>query len=90
METKYDGVVSVELVKGFTGVLPTKWQDANFSFPGNDFMADALSLLKWHTFKSIMAKPKTTQKMGHWPLRGCFVNNPVFPHTPANFSEEME
>ncbi len=39
-----DGIVSVELVKGFTGVLSTKWQDENFSFPGNDFTADALGL----------------------------------------------
>ena len=88
MESDYDGVVSVELVKGFTGVLPTKWQEENFSFPGNNFTADALGLLKWHTFKSIVAKPRTTQKKGHWPLRGCFVNNPAWPHTSA--SVEME
>ena len=65
IESEYDGVVSVELVKGFTGVLPTKWQDANFSFPGNNFRDDALGLLKWHTgaFKSIVAVLKTTQKI---------------------------
>ena len=62
MESDYDGVVSVELV---TGVVLTKWQDDNFSFPRNDFTADVLGLLKWHTFKSIVAEPKTTQKKGH-------------------------
>ena len=88
VDTEYDGVVSVELVKGFTCMRPTKWQDANLSFSGNDFTADALSLLEWHAFKSIVARPKSTQKKGHWPLRGCFVNNPAFPHIPV--SEEME
>ena len=74
VDTEYDGVVSVELVKGFTGMRPTKWQDANFSFPGNDFTDDALSLLKWHTFKSIVARPKSTQKnrscSPHWSQTG--------------------
>lgn len=37
MESDYDGVVSVELV---TGVVLTKWQDENFSFPRNDFTAE--------------------------------------------------